>query len=76
MAAIDNRQKELFCHMTDSLKKLQQEFIGKGVAPNSSENLTYKLKSKLKHHFPSKRSISLSSFIPLIVKLDFPWYDG
>ncbi|RVW28691.1 hypothetical protein CK203_083310 [Vitis vinifera] len=69
-------EKNLLHHVTKSLEKLQQQISGKGIAPNSGKNSANRPRSKVGSQSPLYGTHSLNNFIPQIVKLDFPRYEG
>ena len=69
-------KKNLLHHVTKSLEKLQQQISGKGIAPNSGKNSANRPRSKVGSQSPLYGTHSLNNFIPQIVKLDFPRYEG
>ncbi|KAL5736874.1 hypothetical protein ACOSQ2_031662 [Xanthoceras sorbifolium] len=75
---LSTSQKELLRHVTEKLEKLSQQITGK-TTQEMGETSTLNPQPSGNRHFyapPLKNTSSLSSFIPKMVELDFPRYDG
>ncbi|KAH7516502.1 hypothetical protein FEM48_Zijuj10G0141800 [Ziziphus jujuba var. spinosa] len=76
--ALATGKKDLLCHITERLEKISQLFLGRNTQ-EMGENSTpgsHRFQGKTAHSAPQRTTTSLSNFIPMTVKLDFPKYDG